>query len=108
MNSIRLPDAFLGKWDHALIVTYGADLPFFERDIWKQFSDQCRNRIILTDGRRYQQICAELARSGMVRHLNQRYVADGIYSPRISHAKLVLLTNSDKGRLLVGSGNLGM
>lgn len=106
MNEIELPNRIKGPWRNALILTYGADVPFFENALWSQFSTGCRNKIVLADGQRYLEGCATYARSGLVRHLNHRYVADGILVPRAAHAKVILLTNSERGRLLLGSGNL--
>lgn len=107
MTELQLPEQLRGPWHHALILTYGADIPFFENALWQQFSARCRNKIILADGQCYLEACANYARSGLARHLNQRYVAEGIFTPRAAHAKLILLTNPERGRLLVGSGNLG-
>ena len=107
MNELQLPEQLKGPWHHALVLTYGADIPFFENALWRQFSTRCRNKIILADGQCYLEACANYARSGLVRHLNQRYVAEGIFAPHAAHAKFILLTNSERGRLLVGSGNLG-
>ena len=107
MTELQLPEQLKGPWHHALILTYGADIPFFENALWRQFSARCRNKIILADGQCYLEACTNYARSGLVRHLNQRYVAEGIFTPRAAHAKLILLTNPERGRLLVGSGNLG-
>jgi hypothetical protein len=106
MNELELPEKLKGSWHHALILTYGLDIPFFENALWRQFGARCRNKIILADGRRYQDACANYAHGGLVRHLNQSYVAEGVYAPRPAHAKLILLTNPEQGRLLVGSGNL--
>ena len=106
MNDLKLPEQLQGPWHHALILTYGMDIPFLENALWRQFSTRCRNKIILADGRQYLEACANYARSGLVRHLNQQYVAEGIFAPRAAHAKLILLTNPEQGRLLVGSGNL--
>jgi hypothetical protein len=106
VNELKLPEQLKGPWHHALILTYGLDVPFFENALWGQFGSHCRNKIILADGQRYLEACANYARSGLVRYLNQRYVAEGICAPRAAHAKLILLTNSEQGLLLVGSGNL--
>jgi len=108
VSELPLPDCLQGLWEHLLILTYGADLVFFEGALWRQMRESCRNRIILADGQQYLKACADYARMGMVRHLNQRYVAEGIFSPRAAHAKLILLANAECGRLLVGSGNLGL
>ncbi len=108
MNEIKLPEQLQGAWEHALILTYGANIPFFENALWGQFAASCRNKIILADGGQYLNHCVEWARSGAVHFMNQRYVAEGVFAPRAAHAKMILLTNSKAGRLLVGSGNLGM
>ncbi len=108
MNELKLPDQLKGSWHNALILTYGMDIPFFESALLSEFSARCRNKIILADGRHYLKASANYAQSGLVRHMNQRYVAAGIFSPNAAHAKLILLTNPEQGRLLVGSGNLGL
>jgi hypothetical protein len=108
MTDLPLPDRLKGRWDHLLILTYGADLPFFETAVWRQIDGRCRNRIILANGKTFLNTCADLAeRPEAVIHLNRHYVADGIFGPPAAHAKLVLLTTAERGRLLVGSGNLG-
>jgi hypothetical protein len=108
VDALKLPEQLIGPWRHALILTYGINIPFFENALWSQFNAGCRNKIILGDGRCYLEACASYAESGLARHINQRYVADGIFSSRAAHAKVILLTNSEQGRLLVGSGNLGL
>ena len=108
MDPLKLPDMLAGSWEHLLIATYGADLPFFENAIWRQLSSSCRNRIILADGRLFLDECERYAEGNTVRYLNQRYVAEGIHTPQSAHAKFILLTNSERGRLLVGSGNLSL
>lgn len=110
MNPLELPEQLKGSWEHAMILTYGLNIPFFERSLWHQFSAYCRNKIILSDGQQYIQASKDYAQQqGLVRHMNQLYVVAGVfgqyaYSPM--HAKLILLTNAQHGRLLVGSGNL--
>ncbi|GIK37991.1 MAG: hypothetical protein BroJett011_18240 [Chloroflexota bacterium] len=106
MKELKLPEQLAGPWEHALILTYGADIPFFENALSRQFNARCRNNIILADGQRYLEACLNYTQGGIVRHLNQQYVAEGIFTSHAAHAKLVLLTNAEQGRLLVGSGNL--
>ncbi len=108
MDFLKLPELFKGEWENLLILTYGADIPFFENSLWRQFSNRCRNKIVLADAHCYLQACKQYADNGLVRFLNQRYVVDGIFIPQSAHAKLILLTNREKGRLIVGSGNLGI
>lgn len=103
---IKLPEIFKGRWDNLLILTYGADLPYFENVILR--SDfRCPNKIILADGQKFLQACERYEKDGRVRSLNQRYIAEGIYTPNSAHAKIILLTTRETGKLLVGSGNLG-
>lgn len=106
MDELKLPEHLKGPWEHVLILTYGVDVPFFENALWNQFSSRCRNKIILADGQRYLESCAVYARGGLVRHLNQRYIAEGIFVPHAAHAKAIMLANPERGRLLIGSGNL--
>lgn len=108
MDDLKLPEQLKGRWEHALILTYGFDAPFFENALWSQFNARCRNKIILVDGQRYLEACNNYAKSGLVRYLNNRYVAGGIFCHQAAHAKLLLLANGDQGRLLVGSGNLNV
>lgn len=102
-----MPDELRGAWRHCVLLTYGADFPFFERTLWRQFYASCRNKVILADGRHFLDSCTRFAEGEFVRLMNQQYVAEGIYSGRGSHAKLILLASEKEGRLLVGSGNLG-
>ncbi len=110
MNALELPEQLKGPWEHALILTYGVDIPFFERSLWYQFPARCRNKIILADGEQYLEASKLYAQQpGLVRHLNRLYIVSGIFGSHAytaAHAKLILLTNAQQGRLLVGSGNL--
>lgn len=102
MNTLELPEQLKGLWEHVLVLTYGVDIPFFERSLWPQFAKRCRNKIILADGLHYLQACESYAQQkGLVRHLNQSYVVAGIFGPHATHAKLILLTNAEQGRLLI-------
>jgi hypothetical protein len=110
LSKLEVPEQLRGPWEHALILTYGMDITFFERALWPQFAARCRNKIILADGGQYLQKSEDYAQQkGLVRYLNQSYVVAGIFGPHAyasAHAKLILLTHPEEGRLLVGSGNL--
>ncbi len=105
---LQVPKALKGNWDHLLILTFGADLPFFESALWRELATRCNNKIILADGLHYLESLESYARNSRARWVNQRYVFDGVFSPYSAHAKLILLANAENGRLLVGSGNLSM
>lgn len=108
MENLQIPELLKGQWEHVLIMTYGMNLSFFENALLPQFSAKCRNKIIIGDGQRYLDTCQTYAHGGLVRYLNQLYVAEGIFVRHAAHAKLILLTDKVKGRLLVGSGNLSL
>ena len=108
MNEIGIPDQLAGEWQHALFLTYGVEIPLFEGALWRQLAPGCRNKVILADGQRFLAACSSYAQPGLVRHLNHLYVADGVLHQFSVHAKAILLTNETSGRLMVGSGNLGM
>lgn len=108
MNSLKIPDLLEGGWRHALILTYGLDALFFENALLSMLGNSCRNRIILADGRRYLDACQGYADNNLVRNMNQLYVAEGIFTHHAAHAKLILLTHPERGRILVGSGNLDL
>lgn len=106
---LQLPLALSGSWEHALFLSYGLDLPFFERMILPNLPGTCRNRILLGDEKTYLGSCDQhFADSGLVRYANSQYVAEPILRRPSSHAKLVLLTSSEAGWLAVGSGNVSM
>ena len=91
-------------------VKYDPQLDFFENALVRQLQDRCRNRVILCDDEHYHAVCQQVAETpGLLRTVNQRYLFAGIRCPRgVAHAKIVLLLNREEGRLLVGSGNLGV
>lgn len=103
---LPLPEELDGPWEHALLLSYGLDLPFFERALARQLAPSCHNRILLGDERTYLASCDAYANGDLVRGANRDYVAEPILRRASSHAKLILLTNAHAGRLLVGSGNI--
>src|SRR5688572_12063960 len=99
MTKLKLPEQLSGNWKHAVILTYGIDIPFFENALWRQLGASCNNIVLLADGQRYIEACTSFARAGLVRSLNQRYVAEGVFAPHAAHAKMILLTNKNFGKL---------
>lgn len=108
MKLLELPNLLKGEWENLLILTFGADIPFFEQAIFPQIANRCRNKIILADAGEFAKACSRYTASGLIRHLNHRYLVAGITSQHAAHAKLILLTHPKRGLLLVGSGNLGL
>ncbi len=104
---IKVPTLFDGDWDSVLICTYGADLAFYERDLWRQL-ERARNRIVLADGKQVARKLIDPEGRAQLRQVNRTYVLAPMRIDRAAHAKLILLLREDRGLLAVGSGNLGM
>lgn len=105
--SIVVPELIQGPWTSLIVLTYGADLTFFDSHLLRQLS-QVPLRIILADSVRLTETLNEAAATGQShKHANRSYLVAPIRHPRAAHAKVVLLTSKTAGRLLIGSGNLG-
>ena len=90
-----------------VFLTYGADLAFFEEAILpKLWQEWCRNIIVFMDADRYKETTGFLR--GSIFWAGRRYIlvpiAIGPYQS--FHPKLYLLIGHERGRLLIGSGNL--
>lgn len=95
------------EWDSIIITTYGADLVFYERDLWRQIN-RAKNRLIFVDGRQVQRRLLAAESASPLRHVNRSYVLAPLRLAGNAHAKLILLLAEDRGLLAVGSGNLGL
>lgn len=105
---VKLPKLFDEEpWDSVIIATYGADLAFYERDLWRQI-DYAKNRLIFADGRQIQRSILATENTSPLRHVNRSYILAPIRLSGAAHAKLLLLLAEDRGLLAVGSGNLRM
>ncbi|MBT5849578.1 MAG: hypothetical protein HOH36_03990, partial [Acidimicrobiaceae bacterium] len=103
---VLVPRLFDEQWDSVIIATYGADLAFYERDLWRQIG-RAKNRLIFADSRQVQRrLVAESSSS--LRHVNRSYVLAPLRVGGAAHAKFILLLAEGRGLLAVGSGNLGM
>jgi hypothetical protein len=106
-STLVLPDVLQGQWSSAIILTYGADLGFFEQRLVGQLA-QVPLRLVLGDSRRLSERLAEAATTGQrLKMANRSYLAAPIRHSRAAHAKLILLLGPHEGVLVVGSGNLG-
>lgn len=104
---LHLPEVLDGPWDHAVICTYNANLPFYEQALARKLGT-ARNRVLLIDRKMLDEAFEEAATSDALRHVNAGYVAGPVSAHGAAHAKFILLTSAQRGRLLVGSGNLTM
>lgn len=96
-----------GRFEQVLILTFGADLEFYERVLRRHFGG-FRNQIVLADGQQLARTVTSMAGAGSLRHLNRSWIAGPIRHSQAAHAKLILLAAPEAGVLLVGSGNLHM
>lgn len=90
----------------AIVLTYGADLTFFEEAILRSWLGTCREIVILMDAARYADTVRDLA--GGVNRAGVHYLPVPIQltPPYVFHPKMTLLIGERVGRLLIGSGNL--
>jgi len=94
-------------FEQELILTFGADLEFYERVLRRHFGAY-RNQIVLVDGQQLDRGVRAAAPHGSLRHLNRSWLAGPIRTRHAAHAKAILLAGPDAGVLLVGSGNLNI
>lgn len=92
--------------DNCVILTYNADLLFFEHMVFEPlYAAGCRNTLVLCDPLQYSMAVADIEQ---LRYAGQRYL---LMPARTSlsgafHPKLILLTSTEGGRLFLTSGNL--
>ncbi|MFG2091779.1 hypothetical protein [Spirillospora sp. NPDC048824] len=107
LAQLVVPELLQGQWSSLVILTFGAELGFFENRLLGQLS-QVPLRVILADGEQLGAKLAEAAATGQRwRRANRTYVAGPIRHQRSAHAKVIMLTAEHEGLLVVGSGNLG-
>jgi hypothetical protein len=103
---VALPQLIQGPWTSLVVLTYGADLTFFESHLLRQLS-QVPLRILMADDVCLAETLSEAAATGQShKQANRSYLVAPIRHARAAHAKVVLLTSNGAGRLLIGSGNL--
>ena len=104
---MRIPTLLDAAWDSVLIMTYGADLEFYEQHLLPLLS-RSRNRVIFSDGRQTARRFTDVNNRVQLRQANRTYVIAPVQADRAAHAKLIMLLSEDRGLLAVGSGNLSM
>src|SRR5688572_5224771 len=96
-------DGFTG----AIFLTYSLNLTFFEQLLAPALDQAgCANVLILTDPDGYQQ-ALEMGASS-IQTAGLRYVCTPLLrkGTGIQHAKMLFMAGPNRGRLLIGSGNL--
>ena len=106
-SRIQIPPLLDAAWDSALIMTYGADLEFYEQHLLPLLV-RSRNRVIFSDGRQTARRLTDTNNRVQLRQVNRTYVIAPVQVDTAAHAKLIMLLSEDRGLLAVGSGNLSM
>jgi hypothetical protein len=91
----------------AIFFTYCADLAFFEVAVsYQLWSNGCRNNLLFMDAQRYADTLGDMRSS--VTWVGRRYIVCPVQleSRQAFHPKMILLVGQERGRLLIGSGNL--
>lgn len=104
---MQIPPLLDAAWDSALIMTYGADLEFYEQHLLPLLT-RSRNRVIFSDGRQTARGLTDTNNRVQLRQVNRTYVIAPVHADTAAHAKLIMLLSEDRGLLVVGSGNLSM
>lgn len=103
LNALTEHEAF----DTVVYCTYGVDLAFFEEAVLRPLRrNHCRRHIIFVDSERYADTIAQWR--DCTRFVGQQYLLVPVHLPPFQafHPKLTLLLGAERGRLLLGSGNL--
>jgi hypothetical protein len=94
---IGVPALFTeGQFEQVLILTFGADLEFYERGLRRHLGAY-RNQIVLADGPHLERNIAGLAATGSLRHLNRSWLAAPLRTRHAAHAKAILLAGPEAG-----------
>ena len=95
-----------GSYDHAVILTYTFDPIFFEDYCLGNLEGlhNCKSISVCLDRFTYDSLIGT-SQTERPKQANLRYLLHPISVPGVFHPKLVLLTSSNKGRLLLGSAN---
>ncbi len=91
----------------AIFLTYCADLAFFEAAVLHRlWQNGCRNIAVFMDAQRYADTLNDMRDS--IKWVGRRYVVCPVRleNQRAFHPKLALLIGPERGRLMIGSGNL--
>jgi hypothetical protein len=90
-----------------VILTYGANLPFYERVVLGQlWQANCKNNLIFMDADRYSETTVDFRDT--VGFVGRRYLILPVNLGYLQsfHSKIIYLLGVDRSRLLIGSGNL--
>ena len=97
----------VGSYENCAIVTYNADLFFFEQVVLPTLrSHGCNNNLILMDLKQYE--ASLLSAAHDLRSLGKSYSVWPVSATGAFHPKLIFQSGRRGGRLILGSGNLDL
>lgn len=95
----------VGSYENCVIITYNADLYFFEQVVLPTLrSHGCNNNLVVMDLRQYE--ASLLSGGNHLASLGKTYSVWPVSVPGAFHPKLILQSGQQNGRLILGSGNL--
>ena len=95
----------VGAYENCVIVTFNADLVFFEQVVLPLLRSRgCRNNVVLMDSGQY--VAALNTVGSQLQRLGKTYSLWPVAAARAFHPKIILQTNEKSARIIVGSGNL--
>ena len=95
----------VGSYDNCVIVTYCADLYFFEQVVLPTlWTRGCRNNLVVMDSQQYAQSLDTMGST--LQWLGTKYSLWPVPASKAFHPKLILQTTEKQARLIIGSGNL--
>jgi hypothetical protein len=95
----------VGAYDNCVILTYTADLYFYEQVVLPTLRSRgCCNNVVIMDGR--QHTSAIDAAGTLLHRLGKSYSVWPVLAAKAFHPKIIFQTNAQRGRLIIGSGNL--
>jgi len=88
-------------FENIILGTYSLETRFFEEELLKVFQQKDAKRIVLmVDGRHYDETFKAARNAGIM------YLIEPVFLRADFHAKFLLMTSEETGKLLVGSANL--
>jgi len=95
----------VGSYDNSVILTYTADLYFFEEVVLPTLRSRGSfNNLVIMDSQKY--VSALDTTGALLRRLGKSYSVWPVSATRAFHPKLILQTSEKQARLIIGSGNL--
>lgn len=92
------------EYENCLILTFNSSLIFYEQIILKELERKgCTNNVIIMDQGQYDLLINN--EKNNVNYCGSHYLCEGMQLRGAFHPKIILLTNKNSGKVMIGSGN---